>query len=368
MTRLLIFFITVMLSCFLLTNEAFSQSSGMVVKMESGLIIVNKGLKDGLTEGQELYVKRINKPVAKVKIEKIMDYYCGTSVVSTEKDEEIKIGDQISIEPIKSIGTNIASGELPVAAMPEKPTVSKPIKQPKTPTTEEIAKSEEKKKEEISKDYVNTLGKFTREITFSNRSGTTIIPSPSNILSGVGLFSILKSTPGYGYRDPFLILSLARNTIKDHQSAQRSMHMDSKVGISVIYYGNELINSQAKFFASRDGCQEDLVQVQAIADGIRNQVGTDLYTVFQVKIENRCETAFQLAPFKWKMSIITDDNQQIKAIKYDDALDKTLGPGQIAQGYMYFPKTDNAGNDLSGRKMKIRLESILNKKAELKWE
>ena len=364
---------------FLLIGSVFAQNSGMIVKVENGLIIVNKGLKDGLSEGQELYVKRINKSVAKVKIEKIADYYCGTKVLSLESGDEIKIGDQISLEPLKNPSTSSSSSALTSSQNISSKQEKTSAKVAKTPTASELAKAEakqrenqakaeEKQKEEISKDYVNTLGKFTKEVTFSNRSGTTIIPSPTNILSGMGLVSILRSTPGYGYRDPFLLLSMAKNTIKDHQAPQRSMHMDTKVNIGVIYYSNELINSQAKFFASKEGTGQDPAQTQAIADGIRSQIGTDLYTVFQVKIENRSETALQLAPFKWKISIITDDNQQIKSVKYDEALDKTIGPGQIAQGYVYFPKTDNAGNQLSNHKMKIKLESILNKKTELKWE
>lgn len=365
---------------FILTGNVFSQNSGMIVKIENGLIIVNKGLKDGLVEGQELYIKRINKPVAKVKVEKIADYYCGTKVISVESGDEIKIGDQISVEPVKNASysavsepsktpsSNAAKSASAESIAKDEEKRNRDLAKAEEKRSKELAKAEEDRKEEISKDYINTLGKFTKEVNFSNRSGTTILPSPTNILSGLGLISILSSTPGYSYRDPFLLLSLARNTIKDHQTPQRSMHMDAKVNVGVVFYSDELIDSQAKFFASKDGTEQDPMQVRAISDGIRSQIGTDLYTVFQVKIENRSETALQLAPFKWKMSIITDDNQQLKAVKYDETLDKTIGPGQIAQGYMYFPKTDNAGNPLANRKIKVKLESILNKKTELKWE
>ncbi len=344
-------------------------SAGMVVKKEGGLIIINKGLSDGLKEGQELYIKRINMPIAKIKIAKIEDYYCGATEVSVEKDQEIKIGDQATLEQPPKIAAqtvqNKTAEEFPkqssssAKAAPDAKSLQK--------AAEEKEKAEQAKKDEISKDYVSTLGKFTKEVTFSTRTGTTILPSPSNIASGLGLYSVLRHTTGYTYRDPFLLLSLIKGTVKDHQAPQRSTHMDAKVTIGLIYYSNELINSQAKFFASKDNTEDDPVQVKAIADGIKNQLGTDLYTVFQAKIENRSETAMQFAPFKWKMSIITDDGQQIKAIKYDDSLDKTIGPGQSAQGYMYFPQTDAMGNKLTDLKLKVKLESILNKKTEIKW-
>lgn len=362
----------ILLLCLILLSSAsvLAQNNGMVVKFENGLYIINKGRADGLTEGREIWLKRLNKPIAVLKVAKVADYYCGAEVVRLFSEEQVQIGDQLSLTPPTSTVAANSKSSVKEETKPEpKPRPTKPIKV-KTPDqlAKEAAKEREKRQEQISKDYLSTLDRFSKSITFSNSKGTRMLPGLGNITNAYALVTALTAGTGGGMHNPFTILSFAKGAISDHQATRRAARLGGSVKLDIIYYSDELIRSQAKFFASKDGTEEDPNQVNAIADGIRNQISADLYTVFQVKLENTSQTALQIAPFKWKMSLLTENNEQIKALKYDDALDKTLGPGQTAQGFIYFPKTDAAGNKLDYRHTKVKLESILNKKAELKWE
>lgn len=338
-------------------------AQAMVVTNNAGVVTINKGSRDGLRAGQELYVVRSGKKIGTIRITKAEEYYCEATAVSSEMGTVIAPGD-------------MASADSPAAQSPE--TAAKDTGRSGgdvsresievyqlTDEKEQKKKEEEKKKqqEETEKSYLSTLGTYTKISTFSKGGKGRVNVSIGDALMAI---SALGHTTSIPYRDNWMLFNIGSRTLHNYTTSKAAAGPTSKVTIGVIYYGEELIRQQAKFFASKENV-EDPEQVKAIEDGIRQQLGSDTYTVFQVKLSNTGKTVVQLSPFKWKMYLITNNGQKIRSSRYDEALDRGIGPGQEVQGYMYFPKTDDIGQPITGP-MKISLENIIEGKAQLSWQ
>lgn len=385
------------------TQNAFDNP--IVVNVENGKIFVNKGFYENIGNDQTFTVTRGNKTIAKLKVIELYEHYCICEISETNGQGAVEKGDIARIdakEDKKDISRrqlskttltadkeeqkkiNRKEAEQSIAIQKKEEQLIREAKKREEQLKKEAEAAEKKRlqereerKQQIQDEYIEELADCTRVVSFNKRSGPTLFPNPIKLLQGYSLYRYLEYTFDAGSYNwaggrwisvPNMIYGMATNLTHDNHRANKAAKKDANIDIEILFYTPELIRSQARMFAAKDDQQDNYEQVQAIANGLRQQLELDAYAVFQVTISNKnSDVPIQLAPFKWKMSLITSSNEQIKAVKYDEALDKTLGPNQTTYGNVYFPLTDSQGVQLGIQNVKVKLESILDKKIEISW-
>lgn len=407
-----------LLSIFLLlfVQTGFSDdlfTNPIIVKTDNGQIVVNQGFYENIGNNQIFTVKHGNQTIGKIRVKELYEHYCvcepidNTVVTSISKgDSAIPESKNTNNNTFSTTNNNTVNNAINNSISNEEKKLSErelaKQKREEEKARREAQKNEERlkkeaekaekdrlaaieeRKQQIQDDYVEKLANCTRTVSFHKKTGTRLLPNPQKLYEAYSLYKYadamryLNSSSYMGghhlttYRMMGVTLTL-KNMIagmkQDNQKAQKASVKKYGAEIEIVYMTPELMKSQALLLASGDNTYDDEQQVNAIALGMVQQNELDSYSVFQVTITNNENSAepLQLAPFKWKMVIITDTNEEIKAVKYDEALDRTLGPGQSATGNIYFPLTDSMGNKLSTRNLKIRLQSILDKKVDIKW-
>jgi hypothetical protein len=323
---------------FMLSADVFP-FSGMVIRISGNRCIINKGGRDQVAPDQELFVHRIGKPVAKIKIVLVDSYSSEATITSLETDETVKIGDVVTTEPFS------------IAYTPPPP----------------VAKEKESRtssSKDNSGPYMDKLKEMTKIATF--RSGPR-----GQVRVGIGEVSLLANACGlygYGYSDPWMIVTVG-SALLNQYTTSKMVGPHSTVSIAVTYYNDSLIDAQARYFASKEGITEES-QIQEVKRGVVQMLGADTNEVFHVKIANQGGTVLQLAPFKWHMYLMNSQGQKVTSSRYEDALDRGVSAQSEAQGYIYFPKTDDSGRPviIPGSLIRITIESILGGNGDLLWK
>ncbi len=316
--------------------------SGMVTRVTDSKIIINKGSNDSIAQDQELYIHRIGKPVGKLRVTSVSSISSEAVVTSLERDEAVKVGDVVSTEPFS----------IPYTPPPP------PEKESKS------SKSTSQESNDSSATYLDRLKSQTKMMTFKKgpkgqmKVGIGEVSLLYNALSNVALGG------GYVYTDPWMGLSMGSALFNQYNSSKKLGPTDSVV-VAVTYYDDSLIDSQARYFASKEGITDES-QIREIKNGVMQQMGTDTNMVFGIKISNMGAQVVQLAPFKWHFYLKDQSGQKVTAVRYDETLDKGVEPRGETQGYVYFPKITEGGST-SGGTVRATLESIMGSSAELSW-
>lgn len=387
----------------------------MIVKVENGQIVVNQGFYESIGNNQIFTVKRGNNTIGKIRVKELYEHYCicepldnititsisqGDSAIpeakNTKNNNTLSNTNNNSIkntinESISKEEKKLSERELAKQKREEEKALreAKKLEEKQKKEAEEAEKNRlaeiEAKKQAIQDEYIEKLADCTRTVSFNKKTGQKHLGIPSKILYGLTLYNFAdnyitmsKNISKYGGRHmlgrrlTYLPDTMGTAIKRWQNDDQRSYKLTQKyygTEIEIIFFTPELIRAQSRMLALGDDAYNDEQQVNAIADGMIQQNEIDQYAVFQVTITNDQNSAdsLQLAPFKWKMVIITDTNEEVKAIKYDEALDKTLGPGQTVTGNIYFPLTDSMGNKLGMGNTRVRFQSILDKKLDIKW-
>jgi hypothetical protein len=322
----------------LLSGEVFP-FSGMVIRVAGNRCVINKGSRDQVIPDQELYVHRIGKPVAKIKVALVDSYSSEATITTLEPDETVKIGDVVTTEPFS------------IAYTPPPP-----------PSKEQTSQGSPSKDNPGA--YMDKLKEMTKIATF--KSGPR-----GQVRVGIGEVSLLMNAAGFGgycYSDPWMIVTVG-SALLNQYTTSKMIGPHSTASIAVTYYSDSLIDAQARYFASKEGITDES-QVQEVKRGVIQMLGADTNEVFHVKISNQGATVLQLAPFKWHIYLMDAKGQKVTASRYEDALDRGISPQSEAQGYVYFPKLDDSGRPVlfSGGLVRIAIESILGGNADLLWK
>ncbi len=386
----------------------------MIVKVENGQIVVNQGFYENIGNNQIFTVKHGNDTIGKIRVKELYEHYCicepldnititsiskGDSAIPESKSTKNNTLNSTNNDSIKNTVNNsiskeekkLSERELAKQKREEEKTLreAKKLEEKQKKEAEEAEKNRlaeiEEKKQAIQDEYIEKLADCTRTVSFSKKTGHKHLGIPSKILYGLTLYNFVdnyitmsKNISKYGGRHmlgrrltylPETMGTAIKRWQNDDQRSYKLTQQYYGTEIEIVFFTPELIRSQARMLALGDDAYDDEQQINAIADGMIQQNEIDQYAVFQVTITNDQTSAdsLQLAPFKWKMVIITDTNEEVKAIKYDEALDKTLGPGQTVTGNIYFPLTDSMGNKLGMNNTRVRFQSILDKKLDIKW-
>jgi len=319
--------------------------SGMVTRVSDSRIVINKGSRDSIAQDQELYIHRIGRPVGKLRVTSVDSLSSEAVVTSLERDEAVKVGDVVSTEPFS----------IPYTPPP-------PVEK-----GNKGSKSTSATGSDSSATYLDMLKNQTKITTFKKGP-------KGQVKVGIGEMSLIYSALlnptlgyagyGYTYTDPWMAFSVGSALYNQYNSFRKTGAHDTVV-VAVTFYDDALIDSQARYFASKEGITDES-QIREIRNGVMQQMGTDTNMVFGVKISNQGAQVVQLAPFKWHFYLKDQSGQKITAVKYDDQLDKGVEPRGETQGYIFFPKI-TPGSSTSGSTVKATLESILGKNAELSW-
>jgi hypothetical protein len=320
--------------------------SGMVTKVSDSRIVINKGSRDSIAQDQELYVHRIGSPVGKLRVTRVDSLSSEAVVTSLERDEAVKVGDVVSTEPFS------------IPYTPPPPAEKSSGKSSKSNASGQSGSND------CSAAYLDRLKTQTRMTTFKKgpkgqvKVGIGEVSLLYNALSGVALGG------GYVYSDPWMGFSVG-SALYNQYNAYRNVGPQNSVVVAVTYYDDGLIDSQARYFASKEGITDES-QIREIKNGVMQQMGTDTNMVFGVKICNQGSQVVQLAPFKWHFYLKDQSGQKVTAVKYDEQLDKGVEPRGETQGYIYFPKL-TPGSSTSGATVRGVLESIMGHNADISW-
>lgn len=325
------------------SNAASYGISGMVTRVDGQNIIINKGSGDNITADQELYVHRMGKPIGKIKIIKV-DSYSSTAVITLQNpNEDIKTGDVVSSEPFS-------------------------VKY--TPPPPETSGSSNSSSSGSGKSSGDCTASYTEKLKQQIKTASFKSGPKGKVSVGLGEVTMIARAAGSGssvaYTDPWMLVMMGTSLLNQYTTSRKT-GQHSGVDVAVTYFDEGLIDAQAHYFASKEGISDES-QIKELKNGIIQQMGLDSYVVFHVKVRNNGNTTLQLAPFKWHMYLMNTQGQKVRASKYDEALDKGMGPKGEEQGYIYFPRTDESGNTVKqGSLVKISLESILGGNADLIW-
>jgi hypothetical protein len=320
----------------LLTLICSADPGIMVIRIEGDKIVLNRGSNDGIKPDQELYAHRIGKPVGMLKVTLVDTYSSEAVITRLEPEQTVRVGDVVTFEPFSIAYTP------PPPRMPEPESSKKPVP--------------------VNNDYLNKLKDHIKVATFkSGPKGTVRV--------GLGEASLLLNAIGWGsyipYSDPWMLITVGGSLYQGY-ATQRKTGTHLKTTVAVCYYDDDLIEAQARYFASKEGITDE-AQIMEVKKGIVEQMSADMFLVFHVKIHNGGEDVVQLAPIKWHIYVIDPMGEKVSASRYDEALDKGLGPNQETQGYLFFPKYGETGATNAGTPMRVRLESILGGNADLSW-
>lgn len=401
-------------------QDAFNQP--MVVNVDGKKIFINQGFYENVGNESVFTIKHGNKELGKVKVTELYEHYCVCEPEGSLNSSSVKKGDSASVsekgkreQSSASSNRQKANDQAEAARIKaEKAAQERAAKQAEAERIKaekeeakriaESAKREEelrkaaekaerdriaareKAKQDIQDGYLEDLADCTRTLSFSDKKGISLIPNVGILSRGYSIYNYINNISyinkhmntmgGNRYNSGLAsffnvkrFMSAFGNLKNMNRNPNMGKEKQNSISVEVVYLTPDLLKSQATLFAANDDMYDNPEQVSAIADGLMQQMELGSYAVFQVTVKNdeSSGAAAQLAPFKWKMSLITSNNEQIKAVKYDEALDKTLGAGQSTQGNIYFPLTDSQGVPIGKSNIKVKLESILGKSAVFSW-
>ncbi len=148
--------------------------------------------------------------------------------------------------------------------------------------------------------------------------------------------------------------------VTGQQPSELFAHQQVRLEVQVTFWQESLVERYANYLAAREGM--GLAQTLALQQKMVSEKAADRYSVFEVRVRNAGQKEAALAPFKWRMYLI-DGQKPLGAVRYDRALDSTLGPGQEVLGAIYFPKL-SSGSD----KALVAFEQMFGDRGTLEFE
>lgn len=223
--------------------------------------------------------------------------------------------------------------------------------------------------DQAQKRYRKALADATKSKSF-----VTPIPGQSTATMNTGLeaynlYQLYDITNEIGLdptgaylRNP-LILATAAAGMYQRQKQVNDLYESARVRVDVeaTLWDDKLVDLQTEATAALQGwsVQDTLTKkVQNISDK-----GVDKYVVLEVRVKNVGTTPAALAPFKYRIFLMSAEDQPIAASRLDSVLDTTLQPGDEIRGMVYFPKIVAVGQ----RELRIALEQMFGDRGTLKF-
>ena len=304
----------------LLTWPALAQPKQAVVMERQGdRAVINKGVDEGVQVGQTWHVGQGGKLV----IEAIREHSASG-----------KLEGGASVGAIASLG----SEKLVLASNPavaEKMTSKR--------------QSSEQSVDGLRKKYRRALGQKTE-----SRGFVTPIPGQYDQTFNTGmeaynLYTLYDITTNVGL-DPTgsfianpLVLATAAAGMFQRNQMTNELYESARVRVEVeaTLWDENLVDLQTEVAAAEQG----LSVQDTLNKKVQNIVakGVDKYVVLEVRLKNVGQTPAAMEPMKYRVFLMSNEDQPIAASRIDPVLDKTLQPGDEVRGMVYFPKIVAAG-------------------------
>lgn len=334
---------------------------GMVTRLESGgNVVINRGINAQVNPETILYVTRMGRPIATIKVIQVDDYNSLCAPVEYVGSERIQLGDVFSDTPF----------EKQAEETQQRDPVETPARQSQQEdkSQEELQADRLKKQQEYEKttteNFKKTVEKKTVALAFKRGSGGTI---KLNLFDTYNFLSTIVFAGQYAAVNPWYAGTYAYGTYADFKSSANPERVRN-VQMEITYWDSEYLDAYAAYYAFKE-VVTDPRRVNIVRENIYRQKGLDKFHVFQVKLINPGPGAFQLAPFPWHFYLEGKDGARLKAEHYDEVLDKALNPGQAVNGYVYFSRFDQQGQPLlEGGGVKVLLEDILGNKRTVNFK
>ncbi len=338
--------ITVFLFC-LGTGTAFSQPLRAVVMERQGdRLVINKGVDDGVKIGQTWDLGDNGKLV----VESIREHSASGRLE----------GGNASVGAVASLGSSPSSRSSTASAAKTRAAKEK-LTSPRTPSEPTLT--------QLRKQYQRALSQSTESRGFATplgggQGGVAL----STGLEAYNLYSLYNVTNTVGLDptgsifSPLLLANMAAGMFqRNSMTSQLKDEYQTRVDVEAIYWSESLTDLQTEVTAAEQGLsvQETLTKkVQAIVEK-----GVDKYTVFEVRLKNVGKIPAEMEPFKYRIFLMSNEDQPISASRIDEVLDKTLQPGDEVRGMVYFPMIVAAGQ----KELKVAFEQMFGDRGTLKF-
>jgi hypothetical protein len=380
----------VLLGLLLFPLSAAGEINGMVTLVQEDSIKVNRGQIQGVEPDMELFVYRLGKPIAKVKVYQVDDYSSWSRAIFLTAGEAVRVGDVVSTEPMTpSFAASAPPPQAPSPAPPPSqdaastaPLQNTPVPQAPGPASLSPGGSPPQAQpalnqpaplvrgdrgDEVTKRYEKKCQQNTRRFSISVKGKGTISVSPFDVLNLLSTTSVLMGSGYASSINPWYLGTIGADMYSRYQYS-KGQSQGTSSSIDVVYWDPDLADIYADYVCLKEASTDEDMR-QAMRKDVYNQKGLDRSIVFYVIVNNKGPGVMQLAPFSWHMYLLAKDGSRIKAEKYDEVLDRALNPNSDTKGYIYFPRYDVNGQPVLGNgPVKIQLEEIMGKKAVLEFK
>lgn len=323
---------------------------GMVVRLEDkGNVVINRGVNHNTQPQTTYYVTRMRKPIAKLKVVQVDEYSSLCTVEELMPGQKVQVGDTVSLKPFPK---------------PVEKDDSRYTSQPLSEIEKDKMKARAEYKKELEERYKDVVGRKTKIVRFKKGAGGVVKVNTFDIYN---LASTFMFSGPYASFNIWHGLSSAYGVYAGYKSTQNPKRIRN-LQIEMTLWDTEYLDAFASYNAHKKSVSDPRA-VNRIKENIYRQKGLDKFYVFQVKIINPGPGPVQLAPFPWHCFVKGPDGKKIKAVNYDEILDKALSPKQVVNGYVYFSRYDKTGQPiLKGGEVTVRLEDILGHSSDVTFK
>lgn len=337
------------------TNASWAQPlQAVVIDRQGDRAIINKGLQEGVKVGQTWELGD-----ARFVVESIREH---SATGRLEGDA--------GVGAIASLGK-----DAPKVAANAKPNrrSSDSNRAPREKSVQEQQRAAERSLEAIRKKYRNALSRRTESRGFVTQAGGAGIPGVSTqavLSTGLEAYSLYQlydvssaiglDPTGSFITNPLMIAASAAGMYERNRMMNQTLEsVRVRVDVEATLWDESLVDLKTEVAAAEQGwpVQETLSKkVQNIVEK-----GVDKYVVLEVRIKNVGQNPAPLEPFKYRIFMMSAEDQPIAASRIDPVLDKTLQPGEEIRGMVYFPKIVAAGQG----KLRIAFEQMFGDRGTL---
>lgn len=334
------------------TSAAWAQPiQAVVIERQGDRAVINKGIDEGVKVGQTWNLGDDSRLV----VESIREHSA-----SGRLEGDAGVGTIASL-----------SKDAPKVAAVKEP--RRPARQPREKSAEEQRRAADRSTDAIRKKYRNALGRRTESRGFVTQASGAGIPGVSTqaaLSTGLEAYSLYQLydvsnaigiDPTYSYiNNPLMIASAAAGMFERNRMLNQTLEtVRVRVDVEATLWDESLVDLQTEVAAAEQGwsVQDTLSRkVQNIVEK-----GVDKYIVLEVRLKNVGQNPAALEPFKYRVFMMSAEDQPIAASRIDPVLDKTLQPGEEIRGMVYFPKIVAAGQT----KLRIAFEQMFGDRGTL---
>jgi hypothetical protein len=309
----------------------------VVLERQGDRVVINKGVEEGVQVGQTWHVGQGGKMV----VQAIREHSASGTLQGSA-----------SVGSIASLG----SEKLVVASTPE-------IAQKMTSKRQ----STEQSLDGLRKKYRRAIGQRTESRGFVTPLSGQYDQTFNNGMEAYNLFTLYDITTNVGL-DPTgsfianpLILATAAAGMYQRNQMTNELYESARVRVDVeaTLWDENLVDMQTEVAAAEQGLSVQDTLTKKVQNIVEK--GVDKYVVLEVRLKNVGQNPAALEPMKYRIFLMSNENQPIAASRIDPVLDKTLQPGDEVRGMVYFPKIVAAGQS----QLKVAFEQMFGDRGTL---